>query len=67
MGIINKFNLLDFRSTDDRLHNQAFYKKWNSFSYISLFNLNMSNGPLGWGFAPKKETKSVGSESNKFT
>ncbi len=33
---------------------KAFFKKWNSFSYIRLVNRGYDQSPDGWGFAPAK-------------
>ncbi|MDP2652551.1 MAG: hypothetical protein Q8Q08_00810 [Candidatus Omnitrophota bacterium] len=46
---------LKIRWTKGQLVNQAFYKKWNSFSYIRLFEIPGQPAPIGWGFAPKKQ------------
>ena len=49
-----KTGLLELQWTKGRLDNQAFFKKWNSFSYIRLTYWGQANNPVGWGFAPKK-------------
>ncbi len=46
--------LLDLHWTKGKLDNQAFFKKWNPFSYIRLVGMAAKTIPIGWGFAPKK-------------
>lgn len=48
----NQSNLIQLRWAKGH-SNQAFYKKWNSFSYIRLMDWGVGI-PSGWGFAPKK-------------
>jgi len=50
----SKNDLLGLHWTKGRLDNRAFYKKWNSYSYIRLIYWGADRDPAGWGFAPKK-------------
>lgn len=50
----NKTGLLELQWAKGKPDNHAFYKKWNSFSYIRLMDWGRENRPVGWGFAPKK-------------
>lgn len=50
----DKAGLLELRWAKGKPDHQAFYKKWNSFSYIRLTDWGKDKNPIGWGFAPKK-------------
>ncbi len=50
----SKAGLLELHWAKGKPDNYAFYKKWNSFSYIRLIDWGRDNNPVGWGFAPKK-------------
>lgn len=49
----NNTSLLELQWAKGQPDKYAFYKKWNSFSYIRLVNWGPGN-PSGWGFAPTK-------------
>lgn len=54
IGLNNKMGVLELRWAKGKPDNYAFYKKWNSFSYIRLMDWGKDKNPVGWGFAPKK-------------
>ncbi len=55
LGINDQAGLLELHWAKGKPDDQAFYKKWNFFSYIRLVDWGKNRRPVGWGFAPNKK------------